>query len=73
MHSAGSSTASASGRFCGETPVRYRRNPVLEGSRAPCLSGFARFLRCGKDLRQLPEVLGGSGEEKFVVCAAWAT
>jgi hypothetical protein len=39
----------------------------------PFLSGFSSLLRCGKDLRQLPEILGGSGAEKFVVCATWAT
>ena len=42
------------------------------GARAPFLSGFARLLRCGKDFGQFPEVLGGGGEEEFVVCAAWA-
>jgi len=45
---------------------------VQNAARAPFLSGFSRLLRCGKDLRQLAEVLGGGGEEKFVVCAAWA-
>jgi len=39
----------------------------------PFLSGFSRLLRCGKYLGQLPEVLGGGGEEKFVVFAAWTT
>ena len=33
---------------------------------------FPRLLRCRKDLGQFAEVLGGGGEEKFVVCAAWA-
>jgi len=42
-------------------------------ARAPFLSGFAHLLRCGKDLGQFPEVLGGGGEEEFVVCAAWPT
>ena len=37
------------------------------------LSGFAQLLRCRKDLRQFPEVLGGGGEEEFVVRAAWAS
>ena len=40
---------------------------------APFLSGFAHLLRCGKDLGQFPEVLGGGGEEEFVICAAWTT
>lgn len=42
-------------------------------ARAPFLSGFARLLRCRKDLCQFAEVLGGCCEEKFVICAAWAT
>jgi hypothetical protein len=45
---------------------------VSNASRAPFLSGFSRLLRCGKDLGQFPEVLGGGGEEEFVICAAWA-
>ena len=44
---------------------------ALTGARAPFLSGFARFLRRGKDLSQFAEVLGGSGEEEFVVCTTW--
>lgn len=40
---------------------------------APFWSGFARLLRCGKDLCQFVEVLGGAGEEEFIVCAAWAS
>jgi hypothetical protein len=42
-------------------------------AQAPFLSCFSRLLRCGKDLRQFPEVLGGGGEEEFVICAAWTT
>jgi len=42
-------------------------------TRAPFWSGFARLLRCRKDLGQFAEVLGGGGEEEFVICAAWAT
>ena len=42
-------------------------------ARAPFLSGFARLLRCRKDLGQFPEVLGGGGEEEFVICTAWTT
>mgnify|MGYP001825084371 CR=1 FL=1 len=38
----------------------------------PFLSGFARLLRCGKDLGQFAEVLGGGGEQEFVICAAWS-
>ena len=45
----------------------------LNTARGPFLSGFARLLRCGKDLCQSAEVLGGGGEEEFVVRAAWAT
>ena len=41
-------------------------------TRAPFLSGFARLLRCGKDLCQFAEVLSGCCEEEFVICAAWA-
>jgi len=46
---------------------------VLNRRRAPFLSGFARLLRCRKDLCQFAEVLGGGGEEEFIVCTAWAT
>jgi hypothetical protein len=46
---------------------------VPNAARAPFLSGFARLLRCGKDLGRFPEVLGGCGEEEFVICAAWTT
>ena len=42
-------------------------------AQAPFLSGLARLLRCRKYLRQLAEVLGGGGEEEFVICAAWAS
>ena len=37
-------------------------------ARAPFLSGFARLLRCRKDLGQLAEVLGGGGEQEFIFC-----
>ena len=40
---------------------------------APLLSGFSRMLRCRKDLGQLPEVLGGCGEEEFVIRTAGST
>jgi len=43
---------------------------VLICARVPFLSGFSRLLRCRKDLGQFSEVLGGSGEEEFVICAA---
>ena len=43
---------------------------ALNGARVPFLSGFSRLLRCGKDLGQFAEVLGGGSEEEFVVCAA---
>ena len=42
-------------------------------TRAPFLSGVPHLLRCRKDLGQFAEVLGGCGEEEFVICAAWAT
>jgi len=42
-------------------------------ARAPFLSGFARLLRRRKDLSQFPEVLGGCGEQEFIICAAWTT
>jgi len=46
---------------------------VPNPARAPFLSGFARLLRCRKDLGQFAEVLGGCGKEEFVICAAWST
>jgi hypothetical protein len=30
------------------------------------------MLRCRKDLGQFPEVLGGGGEQEFVICAVRA-
>ncbi len=42
-------------------------------ARAPFLSGFAYLLRCRKYLGEFAEVLGGCGEEEFVICTAWAT
>lgn len=45
----------------------------LNRARAPFWSGFARLLRCRKDLRQFAEVLGGGGEQEFVICAAWSS
>lgn len=50
--------------------AEFRR---LSWARAPFLSGFSRLLRCGKDLGQFAEVLGGGGEEEFVIRPAWAT
>ena len=44
----------------------------FERAQAVLLSGFSWMLRCGKELSQFPEVLGGGGEEEFVVCATWA-
>jgi len=46
---------------------------VPDPARAPFLSGFARLLRRRKDLSQFPEVLGGCGEQEFIICAAWTT
>ena len=42
-------------------------------ARAPFLSGFSCLLRCRKDLGQFAEVLGGCGEQEFVICAARST
>jgi len=50
--------------------AEFRR---LSWARAPFLSGFSRLLRCGKDLGQFAEVLGGGGEEEFVISPAWPT
>ncbi|MGX0974603.1 hypothetical protein ACSSVY_000299 [Roseovarius sp. MBR-51] len=68
---------------CGERPLKAdcvekltfasAEMAVPNAARAPFLSGFSRLLRCGKDLGQFPEVLGGCGEEEFVICAAWTT
>ena len=58
----------------------------LNVTQAPFLAGFVRLLRCRKDpsralalpipcravLCQFAEVLGGCGEEEFIVCTAWA-
>ena len=46
---------------------------VPNPARAPFLSGFARLLRRRKDLSKFPEVLGGCGEQEFIICAAWTT
>ena len=46
---------------------------VPNSARAPFLLGFARLLRRRKDLSQFPEVLGGCGEQEFIICAAWTT
>jgi hypothetical protein len=46
---------------------------VPNRARAPFLSGFSRLLRCGKDLGQFPEVLGGGCEQKLVIGAARTT
>ena len=53
--------------------VAGAESSALNAARAPFLSGFARLLRCRKDLGQFAEVLGGCGEQEFVICAAWAT
>ena len=41
------------------------------GARVPLWSGFSRLLRCGKDLSQFAEVLGGGGEQELVICTTW--
>lgn len=46
---------------------------VPNPARAPFLPCFARLLQRRKDLCQFPEVLGGCGEQKFIICAAWTT
>jgi len=51
--------------------VASAESGALNGVRVPFLSGLARLLRCRKDLGQFAEVLGGGGEEEFVVCATW--
>lgn len=53
--------------------VAGAESTVLDRARAPFSSGFARLLRCRKDLGQFAEVLSGGGEEEFVICATWAT
>lgn len=40
---------------------------VPNPAHAPFLSGFARLLRRRKDLPQFPEVLGGCGEQEFII------
>lgn len=45
---------------------------VPNAARAPVLSGLACLLQCGKDLGQFPEILGGGGEQEFVISPAWA-
>jgi hypothetical protein len=45
--------------------------PDEEEARGPLSCGCRRaWYR--EELGELPEVLGGGGEEEFVVCAAWA-
>jgi len=52
--------------------VETAESGVLNRARAPFCSGFARLLRCRKDLGQFAQVLGGGGKEEFVVCTAGA-
>ena len=49
--------------------AEYRRQSM---ARAPFLSGVSRVLRCREDLGQFAEVLGGCGEEEFVICPTWS-
>jgi hypothetical protein len=51
-------------------PLANAERCSLNTARAPSSSGFLRFLRCGNDLGQLAEVLGGGSEEELVICAA---
>ena len=77
-----SALVQAGARGCGERPlsadsvekqrVAGAESGALNGARVPFLSGFSRLLRCGKELRQFAEVLGGGGKEEFVVRTAWA-
>ena len=70
------------GAWCGEGQlpadsvekqrVAFAESCALKSARASFLSGFARLLRCRKNLSQFAEVLGGGGEEEFVICTAWA-
>jgi len=57
--------------FVEKQRVAGAESDARNGARAPLLSGFARLLRCRKDLGQFAEVLGGGGEEEFIICAAW--
>ena len=59
--------------FVEKLPFASAEIAVLNSALTPFLSGFARLLRCRKDLGQLAEVLGGGGEQEFVICTAWAT
>jgi hypothetical protein len=52
--------------------VASAESSLLNMTRAPFLSGSLRFLRCGKDLGQFAEVLGGGGEQEFIVGATSA-
>ena len=56
----------------GKQRVACAESCALKSARASFLSGFARLLRCRKNLSQFAEVLGGGGEEEFVICTAWA-
>ena len=70
-----------SARVCSEGPesahsvekqrVTGAESDVQSRARAPFLSGSSRLLRRRKDLGQFPEVLGGGGEQEFVICAPW--
>lgn len=46
---------------------------ALMSARAPFPSGFAHLLRSREDLCQFAEVLGGGGEEEFIICTAWSS
>ncbi len=72
-----------SSRTCSELPLPAysveKHGVVTAGNgakyraQAPLPSGFLHLLRCRKDLGQFPEVLGGSCEQEFVICATWTT
>lgn len=59
--------------FVEKQRVADAESDELNRARAPFWSGFARLLRCRKDLCQFAEVLGGGSEEEFVICAAWSS
>ena len=69
--------ACSEGRLSADSVEKHRVADAESGfefsARAPFLSGFSRLLRCRKDLGQFAEVLGGCGEQEFVICATWSS
>ncbi len=58
--------------FVEKQRVAGAESGALNGAQAPFWSGFLCLLRCGKDLRQFAEVLGGGGEEEFIIGTTWS-